>query len=900
MPVDEAKELVAELRSVLRDVRDVVLDQDSIVELARSAAAELRGTGPPGAAQSDVQDAARLIEWLVDGRFTPLGYRRYDNDRGRRAGSQPTGSGLGVLRHDEVARWVFDGVAQAPSRDGEMLVITRASASSRVFRPVHPSVLAVRIIDPAGRAVREHRFLGALTTAALHEDVLKIPRIGRRLRASVHRAGAPLESYTGQRMLEVIADYPREELFWAGEELLHDLAVGVLALTQPRRLRLFVEREPFGRFVSCLVYLPRDRYSTRARRAMEEVLLRELRGWRIEHAARIGGESRLATVHFTVYAEPTGSGLDQIRLQGQLAAAILTWDEWVLDVAGSDDHEVVSQLGGVPEAYKSDVDPVQALADLRVIRFLGGEPELQLAVEPGPLGVEMRLRFFLVGRGLTLSEVLPVLHSLGVEVLDERPYEFVRPDGTRCWLYTFGLRVEDATGAEIRARPIARSQELFCSAFRAAWRGAAESDRFSALVLRAGLPWREVAVLRAYARYVAPARQPLRHHLHGGDALAVPAGGTRADRLFRARFDPALDPASRGTSPQDAALATVQELIDAVTGLDADRILRGCLGMIRATLRTNYYRDRPFLSFKLDPSAVPEMPAPRPRFEIFVYSPRVEGVHLRYGSVARGGLRWSDRPQDFRTEILGLVKAQAVKNAVIVPVGAKGGFVVRRPEAGAEEVVACYRTFICGLLDVTDNLVDGATVPPPAVVRHDGDDSYLVVAADKGTARFSDVANEVAASYGFWLGDAFASGGSVGYDHKAMGITARGAWESVKRHFRELGVDTQAEEFTVVGIGDMSGDVFGNGMLLSPHIRLVAAFDHRHVFVDPIRTPRAGSPSGSGCSRCRARRGTTTTGPRSARAAGCGRARRSRCRSGRRSAPRWGSRSSSPGSARPS
>jgi glutamate dehydrogenase len=841
LPADEAKELAAELRSVLRDVRDVAIDQDGIAQVARSVAAELLGTRPPGVAHSDVRDAALLIEWLVDGRFALLGYRRDDNGRGPGAASSPmTGSGLGVLRREEVARRVFDGVAPGPSRDGDIVVITRASAPSRVFRPVHPSVLAVRIIDRTGRAVREHRFLGALTMAALHEDVLEIPRIGRRVRASVSRAGAHPESYTGRRMLEVIAEYPREELFWAGEELLHDLAVGVLALTQPRRLRLFVEREPFQRFFSCLVYLPRDRYSTRARQAMEEVLLRELRGWRIEHSARIGGESRPATVHFTVYAEPTGPGPDRVRLQGQLAAAILTWDEWLLDVAGSHDHEVAGQLAGVPEAYKGDVDPVQALADLRVIRLLGEEPELQLSVEPGPLGVEMRLRFFLVGRGLTLSEVLPVLHDLGVEVLDERPYEFIRPDDTRCWLYTFGLRVDEATGSQMRTRPIARSQELFCSAFSAAWRGDAESDRFSALVLRAGLPWREVAVLRGYARYARQLGSPYGITYMAETLLQHPRVASALVVLFRARFDPDLGDAERDEAA-GGALTTSRELIDAVTGLDADRILRSFLAMITATLRTNWFRGREFFSFKLDPAAVPNMPLPRPMFEIFVYSPRMEGVHLRFGPVARGGLRWSDRPQDYRTEILGLVKAQAVKNAVIVPVGAKGGFVVRG-SVGPDEVADYYRTFVRGLLDVTDNLetrADGtaATVPPQRVVRYDGDDSYLVVAADKGTATFSDIANEVAASYGFWLGDAFASGGSVGYDHKAMGITARGAWESVKRHFRELGVDTQGQEFTVVGIGDMSGDVFGNGMLLSRHIRMVAAFDHRHVFVDP--TPDA-------------------------------------------------------------
>ncbi len=697
-------------------------------------AAELVDAHPSDMDEGDVQDAARLIEWLVDGRFALLGHRLHDH-----RDQQPAASGLGLLRREEVAGRVLDGVALDPSEDGDILVLTRAGTASRVFRPVHPSVLAVRITDRMGRAVREHHFLGALTRAALHEDVLAIPRIGRRVRASVHRAGVHLESYTGQRMLEVIAEYPREDLFWAGEELLHDLAAGVPALTQPRRLRLLVGREPFRRFFSCLVHLPRDRYSTRARQAMEEVLLHELRGWRIEHSARIGGESRLAAVHFTVYTAAPSLWPDRNRLEGQLAAAILTWDEWVLDAAGARDQDVVDQLAGVPEAYKSDVDPVQALADLRVIRSLGKDPELRLSVEPGPIDVEMKLRFFLDGRGVTLSAVLPVLHSLGVEVLDERPYEFVQPDGGRCWLYTFGLRVDEGTSAEIRTRPIVLSRELFCAAFAAAWRGEAESDGFSALVLRTGLAWREVAVLRAVRPVRPPARQPVWGQVHGRHAAGPPGRGAGAARSVHRALRPGAAGAARGRGRRVGQRA--QELIDAVTGLDADRILRGFLGMIGATLRTNFYRERPFLSFKIDPSAVPDMPAPRPRFEIFVYSPRVEGVHLRYGPVARGGLRWSDRPQDFRTEILGLVKAQAVKNAVIVPVGAKGGFVVRRPRGGwsTRSWPAIGRS--------SPGCSMSPTIWSPGrmgalrlfrhrmCVRHDGDDAYPVVAADKGTAQ---------------------------------------------------------------------------------------------------------------------------------------------------------------------
>ena len=444
--------------------------------------------------------------------------------------------------------------------------------------------------------------------------------------------------------------------------------------------------------------------------------------------------------------------------------------------------------------------------------------------------------------------MLPVLQSMGVEVVDERPYEVVPEDGRRYWIYDFGLRVEPGLLSGGGGERLDTLRERFEDAFRAAWLGEAEVDRFNSLVLRAGLSWRQAAVLRAYGKYLRQTGVSWGQEFIADVILTHRATTVALVELFETRFDPKRAGADRDA--REAELVDrISALIDDVTSLNADRILRSYLSLIRATLRTNHFlADRPFLSMKLEPQEIPGLPEPRPQYEIFVYSPRVEGVHLRFGSVARGGLRWSDRHEDFRTEILGLVKAQAVKNAVIVPVGAKGGFVVKRPpkptgdpaadrEASLQEGIACYRMFISGLLDLTDNLVGGEVDPPRDVVRHDGDDTYLVVAADKGTATFSDIANEVAKSYGFWLGDAFASGGSVGYDHKAMGITAKGAWESVKRHFRELGVDTQRQDFTVVGVGDMAGDVFGNGMLLSEHIKLVAAFNHLHVFIDPSPDP---------------------------------------------------------------
>jgi glutamate dehydrogenase len=836
-PADETDDLVAELRGVLGDLREVVEDRDQIVGTATAVAAELLAQSPPG---NEGADAARLLTWLTDGHFTFLGYRRYAVDPAShepRLRPVPT-SGLGVLRRDHLAHDAVEftaGTDQDPA--GRPLLLARASTPSRVIRPAYPSHLAVSTFDSTGRITGEHRFLGMLSPAALRSNVLDIPAIDRRVRSAIAGAGFPLESYGGQRMLEVISDYPREELFWTSERGLRDVAVGVLSLNQPRRLRLFLQREPYRRFFSCLVYLPRDRYSTRARLALQQVLLRELHGWRIDHSARIS-ESSLALVHFTVQTGRDAPEPDQPRLQAQLAAAILTWDEWLLDVARAGDEDIADYLVGVPQGYKDDVDPVRALADLRRVRGLHPGDEPLLSLEPGADPDELRLRLFLAGAAITLSAVLPMLQSLGVEVLDERAYPIDRPDGIRCWIYDFGLRVDEATGKAIRGRAWPELRREFCAAFAAIWRGDAEVDRFNALVLHAAVDWRQAALLRAYAAYTRQLGAPFPAR-YVADTLIVHPEPTRGLlALFSARFDPAAEPDARERAHEEA-LNTVSALIDQVMGLDADRILRGYLTAILATLRTNYFRSRSYLAIKLDPLAIPEMPQPRPRFEIFVYSPRLEGVHLRFGPVARGGLRWSDRPQDYRTEILGLVKAQAVKNSVIVPLGAKGGFVIKAPHPDLEQARAGYRTFIRGLLDLTDNRVGDAAVPPPATVCHDGADSYLVVAADKGTASFSDTANEVAASYDFWLGDAFASGGSVGYDHKAMGITARGAWESVKRHFRELGVDTQSERFTVVGVGDMSGDVFGNGMLLSEHILLLAAFDHRHIFVDPRPDPSA-------------------------------------------------------------
>ncbi|MEU3648665.1 NAD-glutamate dehydrogenase [Lentzea sp. NPDC034063] len=855
---DRARELETRLLTVLTDVREVVEDTDRMVTTALQLAEELEKDSSEA-----TTDGSKLLKWLADGHFTFMGYRQYElvREDGEPALRAVLASGLGVLRQDSLAARSLtagpDNGEQALSP--ELLVLTQASAQSSVHRSVYPYYVGVKTFDGEGNVSGEHRFLGILSTTALHEDVLDIPVIERRVRQVIHRAGFPLQSYSGQRMLEVIQNYPRTELFSVDADTLYQTTTGVIALAERRRLRLFLRRDPFGRFFSCLVYLPRDRYTTTSRLAMQEVLLAELGGLNLEYSARIG-ESALARVHFMVHTEPSRTLEPDVHaIQGKLAEAIRSWDDRMVEAVTGDSGELGAESATeqgqrfaavFPEAYKEDFNAAIGLEDYRRIEALvEGDLDMVFYVPEDAEAGERRFKLFLTGEGITLSDVLPMLQRMGVIVVDERPYEIAREDGVQCWIYDFGLRIDKAALAQLSESDLDQVRVRFQDAFAAVWRGEAEVDRFNSLVLQAGLTWQQAAMLRAYAKYLRQAGTPYSQDYIEDAVLSHTSVAIALVALFEARFNPALDDTTRAAHTETMVVET-GKLIDDVTSLDADRILRSLLTLINATLRTNYFfRDadgnaRPYLSVKLDPQAIPDLPAPRPKFEIFVYSPRIEGVHLRFGSVARGGLRWSDRREDFRTEVLGLVKAQAVKNAVIVPVGAKGGFVVKKPIAPTgdpgidrenfmSEGIACYKMFISGLLDLTDNLINNEVVPAPQVVRYDADDTYLVVAADKGTATFSDIANGVSQSYGFWLGDAFASGGSVGYDHKAMGITAKGAWESVKRSFRELGVDTQTEEFTVVGIGDMSGDVFGNGMMLSEHIRLVAAFDHRHIFIDP-------------------------------------------------------------------
>ncbi|CAN5330563.1 NAD-glutamate dehydrogenase [soil metagenome] len=846
--VGDGATIVDDVQRVLRDVREAVEDWLKMHERVGDIVAEIRQSPPP-LDPEELRQSAELLEWLASGHFTFLGYREYTLDRVDVHGVEEDalravpGSGLGILRSDQDVSQSFGRLPEpvkAKARERTLLVLAKANSRATVHRPAYLDYVGVKTFDEAGQVIGERRFLGLFSSAAYTESLTRIPLVREKAQAVLQRSGFDPQSHAGKALLDTLETYPRDDLFHTPVEELAPLAEAAMQARERRAVRMFIRSDTYGRYVSVLVYLPRDRYNTSVREKFVELLRERLGADSVEFNVRIN-ESTTARVHFVVHL-PKGASIpdvDTVDLERRLTEASRSWrDDFTSAVVSEYGEEVGAILGrryldSFPEAYKEDFSARAASIDLGRLEGIIGEEGLDHSLyQDLDAGVgEARLKLYRIGEPLSLSQILPMLSSMGVEVVDERPYTLTGVDRPS-HVYVFGLRYPGQLPEEAR--------DLFQDAVRAVWDGYTEIDGFNALVLGARITWRQATVLRAYAKYMRQGGSPFALD-YIEEALAANVAITRLlVGLFEARFDPA------GGGDEESLVEQLNRALDDVVSLDHDRILRSYLTHVRATLRTNYFQyaddsssPKPYISFKLEPSAIPDLPEPRPKYEIFVYSPRVEGVHLRFGAVARGGLRWSDRRDDFRTEVLSLVNAQMVKNTVIVPVGAKGGFFAKLlpdssdRDAWLAEGIACYTTFISGLLDVTDNLVEGATVPPPRVVRHDGDDSYLVVAADKGTATFSDIANKVAQDYGFWLGDAFASGGSVGYDHKAMGITARGAWVSVQRHFREMDVDCQTEDFTCVGVGDMSGDVFGNGLLCSEHTRLVAAFDHRDIFIDP-------------------------------------------------------------------
>ncbi|WP_405798853.1 NAD-glutamate dehydrogenase [Streptomyces sp. NBC_01506] len=888
----DLKQITADLLRVLSDAREAVEDWGKMRESALRIADEL--PSEPTAddlRDQEVEEARELLRWLADNHFTFLGYREYELT-GDDALTAVPGTGLGILRSDprhtdDEAHPVSPSFnrlpadARAKAREHKLLILTKANSRSTVHRPSYLDYVGVKKFDEKGEVIGERRFLGLFSSAAYTESVRRVPVVRRKVAEVLQSAGFSPNSHDGRDLMQILETYPRDELFQTPVEQLRSIVTSVLYLQERRRLRLYLRQDEYGRYYSALIYLPRDRYTTGVRLRLIDILKEELGGTSVDFTAW-NTESILSRLHFVVRV-PQGTELtgltdaDVDRIEGRLVEAARSWADGFGEALNAElgeerAAELLRRYGNAfPEGYKADHSPRSAVADLvRVEELSRDQKDFALSLyEPVGAGPgERRFKIYRTGEQVSLSAVLPVLQQLGVEVVDERPYELRCPDRAHAWIYDFGLRMPRGENGQAKDDHLAEdARERFQDAFAAVWTGEAENDGFNSLVLRAGLNWREAMVLRAYAKYLRQAgatfsqdymEDTLRNNVHTTRLLVS---------LFEARMAPNRQRA--GTELIEGLLEELTGALDQVASLDEDRILRSFLTVIKATLRTNFFQSagegtikggqgtgkatelaagrkptadkhHSYVSMKFDPQAIPDLPAPRPAYEIWVYSPQVEGVHLRFGKVARGGLRWSDRREDFRTEILGLVKAQMVKNTVIVPVGAKGGFVAKQlpdpavdRDAWLAEGIASYKTFISALLDITDNMVAGEVVHPADVVRHDEDDTYLVVAADKGTASFSDIANEVAIAYDFWLGDAFASGGSAGYDHKGMGITARGAWESVKRHFRELGHDTQSEDFTVAGVGDMSGDVFGNGMLLSEHIRLVAAFDHRHIFIDP-------------------------------------------------------------------
>lgn len=837
-----------EISKVLSDVRVAVRDWRKMRDKILEAASGL-SRGPADTALRMESDA--LLRWLADDHFTFLGYREYKlRKRGEKQYlTAVPGSGLGVLSKDERGSRAVELTKEMMryTQSREPLIITKANSRATVHRHSYLDYIGVKDYDDHGNAVGEKRFIGLFTSIAYSESPRNIPLLRLKVQRVLEKKGFDPAGHRGKALTHILDSYPRDELFQGSVQDLTRITEGVLNLQDRKRVKLFLRRDPFRRFFSCIVYIPREQYTTAVRHRVEDILLADFGGVAVDTSVQIV-DSPLARMHTIVRISPGDKiqvNIDDI--EKKIAETVVTWRDklrdQLVDKFGHDEGFALFREYGesFSQAYEGETTPRIACLDVKRIDGLRKGEHDRFLLLHRPAGTPegwLHFRTFCHGEPLPLSGVLPLLEDLGTEVFSERPYKVRLRNGEFFWIQDFELKYAATGELDIDSAAI-RFQE----GFRQALRGESESDRFNALILKAGLDARQTSLIRCYAKYIvqlgtAFSQNRMEEILDAHSDIAA-----RLVRQFELQFDPKLSKKERSSELESCTSMIVRGIARAVS-LDEDRVLTAFSGAISATLRSNYFQEtgegkpKPCISIKLDPGRLPEVPLPKPKFEIFVYSPRVEGVHLRAGEVARGGIRWSDRREDFRTEVLGLMKAQVVKNTVIVPTGAKGGFVPKRlPEGDREavmaEAIACYRIFISGLLDLTDNVVDDKVVAPRNVVCRDGEDPYLVVAADKGTAQFSDIANELSVAYGFWLDDAFASGGSAGYDHKKMGITARGAWEAVKRHFRERGIDTQSESFTVAGIGDMSGDVFGNGMLLSRKIRLLAAFNHQHIFLDP-------------------------------------------------------------------
>jgi glutamate dehydrogenase len=871
----DCPEVVAALGRVLAEVRLAVHDWRPMLERVNAIVADLK-TNPPPLPVDEIAEAIQFLQWLLADNFVFLGVRDYTFD-GR--GMAPDhGSALGIMRTRElrVLKRGEEELEITPEimaflREPRPLIIAKANIHALVHRRVYLDYVGVKRFDAAGHLIGEFRIVGLFTSSAYTRSAHGIPYLRRKLAAVEKRAGFESSSHSGKALANVLEHYPRDELFQIDEETLSRFVTIILQLDERPRVRVLARLDRFDRFVSVLVYVPRERYDSHIRAEIGDYLAQAFNG-RVSAFFPFFPEGPMVRVHFIIgRSGATTPPVDQAKLERDVAAIVRTWNDELAEVleranAPAKASELFARYrDAFSVGFHAIYAPETAAADIHVIESLN---------EQRPLGVDFHhlsdrdshsvgLKVWSFARPLPLSERVPVLENMGFQVVNERTYR-IAPAGRQHMLWLHDTRLERKDGGEI---DLDRDKARLEAAFLMVMRGQAENDGYNALTLVGKLGWRDVALVRALSRFLRQIRVPFSQDYMW--TTLTKHAGVAADivELFHVRFDPhpsSFRGGAEGGEPgmtegefdrdakQKQIAARIEEELQKVESLDEDRILRHFVNAVQSAIRTNYFQAdahgqaKPIISVKFESGKLTGIPLPHPLYEIFVYSPRVEGVHLRFGKVARGGIRWSDRPQDFRTEILGLVKAQQVKNACIVPVGAKGGFVPKQmPKGAARDVmqaegVATYKLFISSLLDITDNIgPDGAIIPPRDVVRHEGDDPYLVVAADKGTATFSDIANEIAVAHDFWLGDAFASGGSAGYDHKAMGITARGAWESVKRHFREMDVNIHETPFTAVGVGDMSGDVFGNGMLRENTTKLLAAFDHRDIFIDPDPDPVA-------------------------------------------------------------
>ncbi len=848
-------ELKANIEGVLGDVGVAVADWRKMVARVESCLNDLE-IHPPALDEAELAESRDFLRWLINNNFTFLGARDYKliGNGTNRALQIIPGSGLGVLR-DETFSTTAKTYSELPPQARKMalskniLIIAKTNTTSTVHRQVYTDYIGVKLFNERGELSGERRFIGLYTSTAYHSSPRQIPFLRHKVDKVLEDLGFPPDSHDGKEAVHILETLPRDDLFQATHEELLEIMLAIIQLKERKRIRLMVRRDAYYRYFSCLVYVPREIFTTELAHKIQDILMESFKGIECNFTTYFS-DSVLARIHYLVRVNPKIPVDYQVNaIEKKLVAVARSWADELKDIL----IEYYGEAEGLryynkysrafPLSYSEDYSASDALKDIQKIEELSKENPLNMLFSRLNDINTLSLKLFNAEQTIVLSDVLPILENMGLRVIGERLHELKFKDGNHIWINDF-----DMVYAINKAIDINFIKDIFQEAFTKIWFGEAENDGFNRLVLEAHLTWQETVMLRAYTKYLRQTGFTFSQN-YIELALINNAEITKAlVQLFILRFDPSY-PSGKQADPKEL-LAYIEQSLDGVNSLDEDRIIRRLLELIMATIRTNYFQlsiegqIKSYVSFKFDPALISDLPLPRPKFEIFVYSPRVEGLHLRAGKVARGGLRWSDRREDFRTEILGLMKAQQVKNTVIVPEGAKGGFVVKLPQTPEmsrdeymKDVIHCYSTFICGLLDITDNIKEGTIIPPADVIRYDTDDPYLVVAADKGTSTFSDIANGIAQKYGFWLDDAFASGGSAGYDHKKIGITSRGVWVSVKRHFREINIDPNKDDFTVVGIGDMGGDVFGNGMLLSKHIKLIAAFNHVHIFLDPDPDP---------------------------------------------------------------